>query len=59
MTLYDLVQLKFADFVAIRDAEMPGLLRRRFINRRAVLAADASRKSAGLQKVRVKPWSSI
>ncbi|KAH7703633.1 hypothetical protein AAVH_29195 [Aphelenchoides avenae] len=55
MMLHELVELKFADaFVAVRNAKMTDFLRRKFVNQPVVLAADASRKDAGVQQVRVK-----
>ncbi|KAH7705203.1 hypothetical protein AAVH_27596 [Aphelenchoides avenae] len=55
MTLYDLVEMKFADaFLAVRGSKMPGILRLKFVNQPVVLAAQTSREDAGVQQVRVK-----
>ncbi|KAH7709354.1 hypothetical protein AAVH_23373 [Aphelenchoides avenae] len=55
MTLYDLVEMKFADaFLAVRGSRMPGILRLKFVNQPVVLAAETSREDAGVQQIRVK-----
>ncbi|KAH7704297.1 hypothetical protein AAVH_28515, partial [Aphelenchoides avenae] len=50
MTLFDLIEMKFADaFIAVRDSRLPGLLRIKFVNQRALLAAHVCRKDAAVQ----------